>query len=148
MTTEQYTEFLLDRTGLPQAKITARLHGHYESPNAAITDEKLRSARQWFIADVYVTKAGTWVARIQYRAGSRLTKESPVDCVYTAKSERELTDKLDALDPVDEFVTGWPDSTSEYDRANHKRVCGYACEQFDLLMNQMVEKLSSPESIE
>ena len=145
-------DFYLTRSGESTAKITGEIIGSTESKNAA-TPARESSNRQWFTLDVYQTAGGTWVAHVKYRAGSRLAREEACDMVYTAPSGESLFHQLDTLDPVAEFVVGWPgdghpDNNNGRDfRENDKSVCRYARIEWDSLLERSTHLFSTVEEI-
>lgn len=128
-------QFTLTRTGLPPASLVGESLGSVSSINAGLRDRET-SAVQWFVVDLYRTQAGTYVAHVQYRAGSRLGREHPVDRVWTAGSAEAILANLGAISAASEFVRGWPgagepDANRGKDfTAQHKSVCQYAGEQW------------------
>lgn len=99
-TMQRYT---LNRTGETPATLTGVHLGTVSSSNAATPDRET-SSKQWFTIDLYRTAAGTTVAHVQYRAGSKLGRETPVDCVESSRNAASLFDSIGE----DDFVHGWP----------------------------------------
>lgn len=102
-TMQRYT---LNRTGETPATLTGVHLGTVSSSNAS-TPSKETTAKQWFIIDLYRTAAGTTVAHMQYRAGSKLGREVPVDRVLSSPEADKLITALYGL-AITEFITGWP----------------------------------------
>lgn len=143
------TEFILTRTHQPPAKITGEKLAAIKSSNASLANVA-SSNRQWVLLDLYCTQAGTHVAHIQYRGGSRL-REQPVDYVCTGKTGAELMRKLDAIDTEEEFVTGWPNEVNPDFIKRHETVCDYADLQYREVLEEARKVLTpneEPEIIE
>lgn len=122
------TEYILTRTDLAPAKINGEQLAELASSNAALSGPDAAN-KQWFTITLYKTVAGTHVAHVKYRGGSKL-REEPVDMVYTGKTAEELMSKIDAIDTDADFVTGWPTETNPEWMRRHETVCDFADRQF------------------
>ncbi len=147
------TEITLERTGDRPATFKGTLTTSFKSSNATSVDKE-SSSRQWFVIDLYQTAAGTQVAHIQYRAGSKLGREQPKDLVYTGKTLLELFDLIKMIDPADTFVTGRaaasqkanPDDAERW----HATSCQYAKKEYTDTINKLshyVTKVGGAEEI-
>lgn len=90
--------------------------------------------------DLYQTAAGTQVAHIQYRAGSKLGREDPKDVMHTGKTLLELFDKIKLIDPTIEFVTGRADISQKANPEDaarwHETSCRYARKEYSDVLNK------------
>lgn len=145
-------EFILTRSSEIPAKITGTLVGSSASKNSEIPDRET-SNRQWFTMDVYRLDSGTYVAHVKYRAGSRISREEPCDRVYTGPDGGSLLNSLQSLDPVVEFVVGWPgdghpDQNHGRDFRKHdKSVCQYAEIEWENLLERSMHMFGVAEEI-
>lgn len=134
-------EYTLTRHREIPAKITGTLLGSSASRNYDMA-EKESSSRQWFTLDVYKTESGIHVAHVKYRAGSRISREEPCDMVYTAPDGGSLLTRLNGLDPVAEFVVGWPgdghpdENYGKDFRKQDQSVCRFAQSEWDNLLEK------------
>lgn len=135
----------LNRTDDSPVQFSGALIATFHSSNYGA--HRYEEIRQWFILTVYKTEGNNWIGWVNYRAGSNLHRERPVDRTFIALSVIALGEMLDDVLPVEEFVTGWPDGGALFngvDRTSHHRsVCKFAEQQWDDITNQFATRFQT-----
>lgn len=148
MTPRQIT---LERTGDRPVAFTGNLTKSFASPNATYAGKET-SSRQWILIDLYQTIAGTQIAHIRYRAGSKLGREQPKDLVITGKTLVDLFDAVKLLDPVEAFVTPRDhisQKASPEDAVRwHETACRYAKSEFSSVLNKFSHHVTQHGGVE
>lgn len=146
-------DFTLVRTDMIPVKITASHIATARSSNATLPGKESTS-KQWFVIDVYLTVAkGTYVAHVNYAAGSKLGRENPVSRIVTAANPSDLIGALWATN-IAAYVTGWPGAgepsmnRGRDFRVNHESVMNHGRMQLDEAIDELESILGATPPVE
>jgi len=142
-------DFDLPRTGQRNLQFTGTLIASARSPSADLHEREPRRKAKWFTCNLYQTAGGKWVLSISYRWCGKLANETERDLVEVFDHPQQAIEWADGLDPMVEFVTGFP--PDPYWAERQETLTVKVNEDFGIMVERLEDALAKqqePERVE